>query len=211
MPSVGSSRPFAGPSATASTPSTAGATMPSASPSRPEAAVATTPEGGAARPQPAGTAMPEDRAVGPEAGAARAQVARPRPANAATPEGSMVRAEAAHGPSRSGGGEFVSSMGGASRRIGRAVAVRRNETSGSCKRIRKARRVKESIKEQNTCILITKVKKYTKCHLKQSANVLSIVLAKSTIGVCNSEAHCFSAFGKEWPIPILVASRVRVW
>ena len=56
-------------------------------------------------------------------------------------------------------------------------------TSGSCKRIRKARRVKESIKEQNTCILITKVKKYTKCHLKQSANVSSVVLAKSTIGV----------------------------
>jgi len=79
-----------------------------------------------ARPQPAGTATPEGRAVGPEAGAARAQAARPGPANAATPEGSAVRVEAAGGPSGSGGGEFVSSMGGASRRIGRAAAVRRN-------------------------------------------------------------------------------------
>ena len=137
-------------------------------------------QGGAARPQPAGAATPKGRAAGPEAGAARAQAPRPGPANAATPKGSAVRAEAAGGPSGSGGGEFVSSMGGASRRIGRAAAVRRNvgrwnETSGSCKRIRKARRVKESIKEQNTCILITKVKKYTKCHLKQSANVSSVV------------------------------------
>jgi len=33
---------------------------------------------------------------------------------------------AAGGPSESGGGELVSSMGGASRRIGRAAAVRRN-------------------------------------------------------------------------------------
>ena len=84
------------------------------------------PEGGVARPQSAGAATPEGRAAGPEAGAARAQAARPGPANAATPEGSAVRAEAADGPSGSDGGEFVSSMGGASRRIGRAAAVRQN-------------------------------------------------------------------------------------
>jgi len=71
-------------------------------------------------------ATPEGRAAGPEAGAARAQAARPGPANAATPEGSAVRAEAAGGPSGSGGGEFVSSMGHTSRRIERSAAVRRN-------------------------------------------------------------------------------------